>query len=349
MTGQWRTVFGSAIIGASVFGGGDVVTVGEAGDVFSLSAGDFDSGGFRSTATAVVEPDPKTELALRATRLSDGKIAVDSLGPNPKIWLIGRGAQIAASFAVEKPLEAAPVQINAGLVLPAPGRLRLVSPASGVPAAEDHLAPVEGVKTARWTSLERVSNQELVALDSHGRLSLFQYRTEPVHQLAEVVTKNLNGPCDSGLAVVASRVVYADAEGALHFLDASTLEPVATHKLPAPAVGRLWTAGSLVVVESRDQQLAVYDASGPTKPLFVAALGETGPSGPPALLRDRLIVAFRDGAVVAIDPVRGAVVARASVGEALSGGVVAVDGRPVVTTIDGSLCRVDSVLESPKK
>jgi outer membrane protein assembly factor BamB len=114
-------------------------------------------------------------------------------------------------------------------------------------------------------------------------------------------------------------------------------------------VARPWTAGSLFVIETRDHQLVVYDASGPTKPLFAASVGSTGPSGPPALIRGRLVVANRDGTVIAIDPAQGTVVARAAIGQALSGGVVAIDGRPVVCTIDGSLCRVDSVLESPKK
>jgi hypothetical protein len=349
MTGQWRTVFGSSIIGASVFPGGELVTVGEAGDVFSVGPSELDSPGFKSTATAVVEPDPKTELPLRATRLFDGKIAVESLGPNPKLWLVGRGAQIAASFGIDKPLEAPPVEINAGLVLPLPGRLRLVSPTSGVSDAEEQLAPLEGGKTARWKSVERTSDKDLVALDSRGRLSLFQYRTEPVRNLAELVSKRVEGPCDTGLVVVGSRIAYDDGNGVMHFLDVATLEPVATHKLPAPAVGRPWTAGSLLVVETRDQQLAVYEASGPTKPLFVASVGGTGPCGPPALIHGRLVVANRDGTVIGIDPARGAVVARATIGQALSGGVLAVEGHPVVCTLDGSLCRVDSVLESPKQ
>ena len=266
LIGQWRTVFGSSIIGASVFPGGEIVTVGEAGDVFSVSPSELDSAGFKSTATTVVEPDPKTELPLRATRLADGKIAVESLGPNPKIWLVGRGAQIAASFGIDKPLEAPPVEINAGLVLPLPGRLRLVSPTSGVSDAEEQLAPLVGGKAARWKSVERISEKDLVALDSHGRLSLFQYRTEPVRNLAELVSKTVAGPCDTGVVVVGSRIVYDDGIGVLHFLDAATLEPVATHKLPAPAAARPWTAGSLLVIETRDHQLAVYDASGPTKP-----------------------------------------------------------------------------------
>jgi PQQ-like domain/FHA domain len=348
MTGEWRTVFGSSILATSVFAGGAIVTVGEAGDVFSVGADELSSVRFKSTATAVIDPDPKNEIPLRATRLHDGKIAVESAGPQPKLSFVGLGGQISGSLTIEKPLEAPPVDLNAGLVLPLPGRLKLVSPSSGVPAAEEQLAPLEGGKPARWKSVERISEDEVVALDSRGRLSVFRHRTEPVRNLAEIVARKVEGPCDTGLAVVASRVVYGDAEGVLHFLNAAELEPVATHKLSAPAVGRLWTTGSLLFAETRDHKLAAYDASGPTKPLFVAPLGQTGPSGPPALIRDRLIVANRDGSVLSLDPSRGTVLARATIDQPLSGGVISVDGHAVVSTIDGSLCRIDSLLEPQK-
>jgi hypothetical protein len=189
----------------------------------------------------------------------------------------------------------------------------------------------------------------LVALDSQGRLSRFQYRTEPTQNLAEAVSKELEKPSDTGLVVVGSRLAYADNGGVLHILDAVTLEPVATHKLAAPAVGRLLTAGSLVLVETRDHELAAYDASGPTKLQFVMPLGQTGPSGPPALFRGQLVIANRDGTLLTVDPAQGTIVGHAAVEQPLAGGVLSVEGHPVVTTIDGSLCRIDSVLAPPKK
>jgi hypothetical protein len=349
MRGQWRTVFGSSIIGANVFPGGEIVTVGEAGEVFSIGLTELDSGGFKSSASATIEPDPKTDLPLRATRLHNGKIVVESAGPKPTLWFIGPGGQIAGSFGIAKPLEAPPEELAAGLVLPLPGRLRLVSPSSGASAVEERPAPLEKGQLARWQSVERISDTELVALDSRGRLSRFQYRTDPEPGLAEPVSKELEKPSDTGVVVLRSRVAYADTNGVVHFLDATTLEPVATHKLPAPAVGRLLTVGSLLLIETRDHQLAAYDATGSTKPLFAMALGQTGPSGPAALIRGRLIIANRDGTVVGVDPAQGTVVARAAMAEPLAGGVLSVDGHPVVFTIDGSLYRVDSVLESPKK
>ncbi len=349
MTGQWRTVFGSSIIGSSVFRGGEIVTVGEAGEVFATDPGELDASAFKSSASSFIKPDPKTDLPLRATRLHDGRIAVDSAGPTPTIWFVGPGGQISHSFPLEKALDAPPVELSAGLVLPLPGRLRLVSPTSGMAAADDQLAPVEGGKSAIWKSVARVSDNQLVALDSRGRLAVSQYRTDPVRSLAEVVSKNLDKPSDTGLAVAGSRIAYATDDGTLHFLDAATLEPVATQKLSSPAVGRLWTVGTIVLAETREHELAAYETSGTPKLLFVAALGDSGPAGPPALLGGRLIVAERDGTVVSLDPAKGTVIARVALEQPLAGGVLDVKGHPVVTTIDGSLCRVDAVLESPKK
>jgi outer membrane protein assembly factor BamB len=286
---------------------------------------------------------------LRSTSLSDGRIAIDSAGPKPTLWFIGPGGQITGSFGLEKPLEAPPVELIAGLVLPLPGRLRLVSSPSGVPAAEEQLSPLEGGRSAHWKSVERISDKDLVALDSRGRLSRVQYRTDPVRSLTEVRSKQLEKPCDAGLVVAGSKIVFSDVEGALHFLDATTFDPVAMHKLPSPAVGRLWTAGSLVLVETRDHQLAAFDANGPTKSLFAMPLGETGPSGSPAIIRGRLVIATRDGTVLSVDPTSGKVAGRLAIGQPLTGGVISADGRPVVATIDGSLCRVDSLLETPNK
>jgi outer membrane protein assembly factor BamB len=348
MTGQWRTIFGSSIIGSSVFPGGEIVTVGEAGEVFSVGLPELPSR-FKSSATAAIEPDPKTTLPLRATRLSTGKIAVDCAAPKPTLWFVGPGGQLSGSFGLQKPLEAPPVELAAGLVLPLPGRLRLVSPTSGLAAAEDQLVPVERGKSAQWKSVERISDKGLVTLDSNGRLSRSQYRTEPVRNLAEVVSKQLEKASDTGLVVVGPRVAYGDVDGVLHFLDAETLEPVATHHLLAPAVGRLWFVDSLLLVEMRDHQLAVYDLRGPTKLLFVASLGQSGPSGPPAIIRDRLVVANRDGTILSLDPSSGTVVSRHPLDQPLSGGVMVVEGHPIVSTIDGTLCRVDSLIESPKK
>jgi hypothetical protein len=134
----------------------------------------------------------------------------------------------------------------------------------------------------------------------------------------------------------------------LHFLDAATLEPVAAHKLSSPVVGRLWSVGTTVLAETRDHELTAYETSGTPKLLFVAALGESGSSGPPALLGGRLIVAERDGTVVSLDPAKGTVIARVALEQPLAGGVLDVNGHPIVTTIDGTLCRVDSVLEATK-
>jgi outer membrane protein assembly factor BamB/tetratricopeptide (TPR) repeat protein len=349
MVGQWRTIFGSSIIGHLPGTGGDIVAVGEAGEVFNVSLAAIDAGGFKRTAATSLDPAAGTRTPLRATPLADAHLAVDCGGPKPTVWLIGPGGQLDGSFHTDEPLEAGPVRLAAGLVLPLPGKLRLASASSGLAAGEDYLAPVENKKSVRWFAVCGVGQNGLIAVDSRGRLTQLQYRAEPVRHLAEVRSQNLDRPLDIPFVVVGSRVVYADAGGVLHVLDAETLDSVFTEHLPSPAVNRLWSVGSTVLVETRSHQLLSYEVSGSPKLQFRVPLGNTGPAGPPSLVRGRLVVANRDGTLLALDPASGAVAARAVVGQPLSGGVISVGDQAVVASIDGTLYHVDSILEQPKK
>ena len=150
MVGQWRTIFGSSIIGHLPGTGGDVVAVGEAGEVFNVGLAAIDAGGFKRTAATSLDPVAGTRTPLRATPLADAHLAVDCGGPKPTVWLIGPGGQLDGSFHTDEPLEAGPVRLAAGLVLPLPGKLRLASATSGLAEGEDYLAPVENKKSARW-------------------------------------------------------------------------------------------------------------------------------------------------------------------------------------------------------
>ena len=250
MTGQWRTVFGSSIIGSSVFRAGEIVTVGEAGEVFSTDPGELDASAFKSSASSFIKPDPKTDLPLRATRLHDGRIAVDSAGPTPTVWFVGPGGHISHSFPLEKPLDAPPVELAAGLVLPLPGRLRLVSPTSGMAAADDQLGRSRGAsrpsgsrshayRTTSWSRSTAAAGSPFLSIAPIR--SAAWPRSSPKHSTNRAT---LGWPSwDRGSST-------RPTTGRLHFLDAATLEPVATHKLSSPAVGRLWTVGTDVLAET---------------------------------------------------------------------------------------------------
>jgi outer membrane protein assembly factor BamB/TolA-binding protein len=351
MIGQWRTVFGSSVIGHLTGKNGDIVAVGEAGEVFSVSPSAFDGSEreFKQSTSANLDPPAGTRTPLRATVLDDGRLAVDCAGPKPTVWLIGSGGQLGGSFGVDQPLEAGPVRLAAGLVLPLSGRLRLTSATSGLAAGEDFVASVGSKKPARWFAVARLGENDLLAVDNGGRLTQVQYRTEPVRHLAEVRSKQLERPLDVPLAVVGSHVAYADAEGMLHVLDTATLDSVFTQKLSAPAVGGLWTVGSTVLVETRDHQLVCYDLNGQPKLRFHVPLDKTGAAGPPASLNGRLVVATRDGTLLGLDSSTGAITAKASVGQPLFGGVISAGGHSIVASIDGTLYRVDSLFKPQNK
>jgi hypothetical protein len=349
MVGQWRTIFGSSVIGHLAGTGGDIVALGEAGEVFTVSPAMFDSGGFKRSAAAALDPPAGTKTPLRATSLDDNRLSVDCGGPKPTLWLVTPGGQVESSFALSAPLEAGPARLDAGLVLPLPGRLRLVSPSSGLPEGQDYLAPVENKKAARWHAAARLSRNELLTVDSRGRLTQLQFRTEPVRHLAEVRFKNLDRPLDVPFAVAGSRVAYATPDGILNVLDAETLDAVSSDKLPAPPLSPLWKVGSTIVFETQNHQLLCYELNGSPKLRFAVRLGNTGPCGAPALVRGRLIVANRDGTVWALHPSTGEMTSQTSVGQPLSGGVISDEDRIVVASIDGTLYRLDSALEAKNK
>jgi outer membrane protein assembly factor BamB len=346
MVGQWRSIFGSSVIGHLVGSGGEVVTVGEAGEVFSVSSKVMDQGGFKQSAASAIDPPAGTQAPLRATLLDGNRLAVDCGGPKPTIWFVSPGGQLESSFALNALLEAGPVQLTAGLVLPVAGRLRLVSPSSGLPEGEDFLAPVENKKAARWFAVARLGAKEIVTADSRGRLARLQFRTEPVRNLAELRFKNLDRPLDVPFAVAAGRVAYASPDGVFNVLDAETLDAVSSDKLPGPALSPLWAVGSTVVFETQNHELLCYEVSGTPKLRFHLPLAKTGPCGAPALVRGRLIVANRDGTLWALDPSTGEIAAKAGVGQPLSGSVIAANEHIVASAIDGTLYRVDSLLEA---
>lgn len=348
MVGQWRTIFGSSVIGHLAGTGGDIVAVGEAGEVFTVSPATIDKGGFKRSAAAAIDPAAETKTPLRATPLDDNRLTVDSGGPKPTLWIVTPGGQIESSFGLSAPLEAGPARLAAGLVLPLPGRLRIVSTASGLPDGQDYLAPVENKKAARWFAVARLGQNELLAADSRGRLTQLQFRAEPVRHLAELRSKSLDRPLDVPFAVAGSRVAYATADGVLNVLDAESLDTVYSDKLPAPALSRLWAVGSSVVFETQNHELLCYELNGSPKKRFAIPLGKTGPCGAPAVVRGRLIVANRDGSVWAVDLSKGEIASKAAVGQPLSGGVIASDDQIVVAAIDGTLYRLDSALE-PKQ
>jgi outer membrane protein assembly factor BamB/pSer/pThr/pTyr-binding forkhead associated (FHA) protein len=349
MVGQWRSIFGSSVIGHLAGSGGDLVTLGEAGEVFSVRSTIIDNAGFKRSATSAIDPPAGTKAPLRATVLDGNRLAVDCGGPKPTLWFVTPGGQLENSFTLSAPLEAGPVHLSAGLVLPMPGRLRLVSPSSGLTEGEDYLAPVENKKAARWYAVARLGPNEILTADSRGRLAQLQFRAEPVRHLAELRFKNLDRPLDVPFAVAGARVAYASPDGVLNVLDAETLDAVSSDKLPAAALSPLWPVGSTIVFETQNHELLCYELAGPPKLRFHVPLGKTGPCGAPALVRGRLIVANRNGTLWALNPSTGEIVAKAAVGQPLSGGVIAADEHVVVAAIDGTLYRVDSLLEANNK
>ena len=249
-----------------------------------------DSNGQRRQAS-IRRPERERRCGRRRSRTAH--LAVDCAGPKPTVWLIGPGGQLDGSFHTEEPLEAGPVRLAAGLVLPLPGRLRLASATSGLAAGEDYLAPVENKKSARWFAVSGVGTKRSDRRRQPrptGAASIPGRAGPPPGRSA--FAKSRPARWISPLSSSDSRVVYADAGGVLHVLDGEHSIRFSREKLPSPAVNRLWSVGSTVLVETRSHQLLVVRSERLTQTPVSRSPGEHGacrPSGPgarpPALLR----------------------------------------------------------------
>lgn len=345
MSGLWRTVLGSRVLAVVPVKDGGIISVTEGGEVYLVSGGELAQGGFKRASSTQLKVPPDLTEPMRASVLSDGRIAVDCAGSQPQLWIIGPTGQVDRQVTLEKPLEAAPVLLGAGVVLPLPGRLRLLKGDSGT-GVEDYIATVDKEIATKWKFVAAIDETDLIAVNDQGKLTRVQFRTTPVAHLAEVATRTLVAPVDVALGVREDRLYLAGADSSLQQLDAASLETLSEVRLEAPASFPPAIIGDRLFIESGNARLNAFSISEHLKPLWTFPLDGSGLSGPPARFGNLLVISQRDGIVTAIDPTTGESSAKIDVGQPLVLGPQTIESVLVATTIDGSLVRVESKMTS---
>ncbi|MGE3315507.1 MAG: PQQ-binding-like beta-propeller repeat protein, partial [Planctomycetaceae bacterium] len=346
MSGLWRIVLGSRILASSFVADGNIVCVTEAGDVYLVTKAEIDKGGFKRTSNSQLKIPADLNEPLRATTLRDGRIAVDCGGSQPQLWIISQTAQVEQQVKLEQPLEAPPVLLGEGIVLPLPGRLRMLRGGASSGKVEDYLTTVDKEKTTRWIHAASADESELIAVDDQGRLVRVQFRSSPVPHLAEVAARKLSAPVDVPFAVKDSRILLAGSDGSLQMLDGASLETESEAKLEQPAASALAIIGERLFVETGGSHLACFDIKNELQQIWKTPLEGTGLSGPPARFRNLLIISQRDGQVRSIDPSSGESRANVDIGQPIVLGPQSNENSLLITTVDGSLRRVESVVET---
>jgi hypothetical protein len=351
MVGEWRVVLGERVLAMSAAGSESLVCVGETGSVFRVPAADVQNGGFVLTEASRLRVPEETTEPLRASVLSDGRIAVACGLPESQFWVVNTVGQTERRVPLDMPLEADPVALEEGFVLPLPGKLHFVRRTAG-PPVKDLLLPIgaegagAGATQRAWKHVVAAGPDSVIAIDGGGRLLRVQYRTAPTPHLFEVTQLQLEQLVDQRPVVHNERLFGVDATGKLHVLDASTFDVQGEFDLGAAASGPLWAAGDRLFIETEPGALFCFEVAPEVKPLWSVPLAQEGNgdfalAGAPLASPEGVIVTCRDGRVLVLNPETGAVAKQVRLPLPLDSGAMVFGPQIVVTSVDGSVYQVN--------
>jgi len=345
MVGQWQVVAGGCILALS--GGSDgnpLCAVTEAGDVFTITPGDVQSGGFVTKPVQTLELPDQLAEPLQATRLHDGRLAAFTAGDSPRLWIIGPTGQVQIDRPLSEPLQADPIALGGGILLPLPGRLRLLREADAGPAVEDYLAPVDPERMPRWRSVLRLEENQALAVTAEGRISRIQLNREPVPHLFEVAHVDTGAAIEQAPVVIGEQL-FVVAGLRLLQLDVRTLETKHEVAIDAPASQPLRSVADKLFVMTGREHLSCFDPADQLQLLWRLPLEGASLAGAPFAWNDRLLVALQDGEILVLEPGSGEIVQRIDAQQSLAGGFYRLDETIVVLTRDGSLQPLTSLRE----
>lgn len=340
MEGRWRVVLGGEILAWGAEDGKPIVCVNENGHIFRVQPDELAAGGFILKYAAYTNA-PKATEPFRAFPLTNGDIGI-AVGAedDSNFWIINSAAQIKRTIPIPAGLQADPVVLPRGVVLPLPGRLKMVSLRPGGGRVQDYELTVGQKDQPKWTYLTRLGEQ-IIAADDRGGLVRVQVRTGGRTSLGRAAGRQLTHPVSQGMAVVNGKLVIADSNKTLHILSASSLQPTASLTLEEAVTNSLWEAGGKLFVEVGRRRLRCYDVGQNFRQLWEVTLGDGfGLAGRPVNSSGKLVVVERNGVVRWLNPQNGAVTRTVELGEQINHAPRQVGNDLVVPSIDGSLHRI---------
>jgi hypothetical protein len=281
---------------------------------------------------------------LVTSTLHDGRLFAAANGDLTQIWIIGSSGQLDLNLKLPQgeTVQAGAVLLDEGLVVPQPGRLKLVRTSSGKKLVQDFLAPAADDASRAWAFVVRLDGDEVLACQSHGLLERIQMRTAEIPHLAEAAKVQLANPVDLLPALRGETVLIADASGTVQQLNWRTFDQEGKRGFESSVRG-VWPSSSGWLVWSGDGKLHALSEGRDLPIQWSFELKELQPVGTPLEIGEQLWIACRDGTVLALNTQTGVKSAEHQIPQVLTMGVKRLNEQLFAIACDGTFYRLDSV------
>lgn len=343
LEGSWRTVLGSGLLAMMPLSSGNALCLTRSGELYQVGSSALEAGGFLQSPTGAVDIPADTTEPLVACVLPDNQMAIARGGKEPRFWIINSAGKIGQEFPLEGPPVTSPVPLAGGAVVALPDKLRLLGRSGGF--VEDFMGTVEQQSQVQWSTLLPVDDQHILVLDRQGNLNRLQFRTSPSTHMQRIDTLEIGDFVDVPPVYTNGRVVLTNASGGVQLLNVTGFERTAEAQLDHPAVGTMFAAGDLILIENSRGQLLCLDAAQELNQRWTIPLDGDHITGTPTLVNGRLLVATMNGRVLLLDPASGDITGSLALEQPLEHGPMAIGEYMVVGSIDGSLFRVEGLLK----
>ncbi len=292
---------------------------------------------------------PQLPVLSTSTDLGQGRAAFSAAGSD-SLLLYNPAAGAGAKWVhLDSPLACKPTSFGAGILLPLKiGQVFNLNSADGARLAAPFQPRVDLQTPPAFAPATAVNNdnRQFVITDGVKKVYLVALTESPQPHL-EAVKEGEAGPrpITTPFVVLGDTALAVAGDSRLVKFKLPSLETAGESNLPAPLEWGPYAANDVALVATSDQKLLALTANG--EPRWQASL-ENGPlAGPPLVLPDGVLLAYRKGILERRSLADGKPLATRNVEQPLATGPVAFLQKLVVTGNDGAILVVDQPEQKP--
>ncbi len=244
---------------------------------------------------------------------------------------------------LESPLACAVTPLGEGFIAPLKiGQVFYFSSADGARLATPFQPRLEPQTTLDYKPAAAVGNDghQFVITDGHQKIYLVAIADKPQPHLEEVKQADVGPhPIESPVVVLGDAAIAVAGGKHLLRFHLPTLETVGDTGLPAPLEWGPYRIGDTLLLGTADDKLLALSATGEVK--WQAPTRHGALAGPPLVLPDGVLLAYRKGVIERRAMSDGKLLATADLEQPVATGPVAFLQHFVVSAGDGTLLVVD--------